>query len=87
MYIFEYNSTKSMTNKSKHGIDFEEAKAIWKDINLIEIKAKSDTENRYALIGKIKQKIWIAFVTYRSQKIRIISVRRARMKEVNIYES
>ena len=31
-------------------------------------------------------KYWSAVITYRSDKIRIISVRRSRTEEVNIYE-
>ncbi|MEH2160101.1 MAG: BrnT family toxin [Nostoc sp.] len=39
------------------------------------------------MIGKIIGKYWSAVITYRSDKIRIISVRRSRAEEVNIYES
>lgn len=28
---FEYDENKSVINKNKHGIDFEEAKALWCD--------------------------------------------------------
>jgi hypothetical protein len=38
-------------------------------------------------IGKIGDKHWSAVITYRNEKIRIISVRRARKEEVAIYES
>jgi hypothetical protein len=39
------------------------------------------------VIGKIQEKHWSAVMTYRNEKIRIISVRRARQEEVAIYES
>ena len=28
---FEYDPAKSESNKAKHGIDFEEAKELWRD--------------------------------------------------------
>ncbi len=87
MYYFEYDDKKSEINKSKHGLDFIEAQELWKDPDIIQIKANSDTESRYLVIGNIKNKIWSAVITYRGEKIRIISVRRARNSEVTIYES
>jgi len=38
------------------------------------------------LIGKIDGKFWSAVVTYRDGNIRIISVRRSRKEEVELYE-
>ncbi len=37
-------------------------------------------------IGMIEQKHWSAIITYRDDKIRIISVRRSRDEEIEIYE-
>ncbi len=87
MYYFEYDDKKSEINKRKHGLDFIEAQELWKDPDIIQIKANSDTESRYLVIGNIGNKIWSAVITYRGEKIRIISVRRARNSEVTIYES
>ena len=87
MYYFEYDDKKSKINKRKHGLDFIEAQELWKDPDIIQIKANSDTESRYLVIGNIGNKIWSAVITYRGEKIRIISVRRARNSEVTIYES
>lgn len=84
---FEYDENKSNINKEKHGIDFEEAQLLWLDNNRIEIKANSTNEFRMIIIGKIKEKYWSAIITYRQNKIRIISVRRSRKQEVNFYES
>ena len=87
MYIFEFDGDKSEANKVKHGIDFEDAQIIWQDSDFIQVKAKSDDEPRYLVIGKISNKHWSAIVTYRGESIRIISVRRSRESEVAIYES
>lgn len=84
---FEFDLNKSRTNKEKHGIDFFEAQKLWEDPYRIEIPAKYLDEPRYLLIGKIDDKHWAAIFTYRANKIRIISVRRARKNEKEIYES
>ena len=60
---FEYDRNKSQTNKEKHGIDFVEVQEIWNDENLIEIPAKNVDEQRYMLIGKIKEKHWSVIIT------------------------
>lgn len=82
---FEYDPAKSQSNKEKHGIDFEEAKVLWLDEDRVEFPAKSDTEERHAIIAKRADKIWVAFFTMRELAIRIISVRRAREKEEATY--
>jgi uncharacterized protein len=84
---FEFDLNKSATNKTKHNIDFIEAQKLWNDTNRIEIPARTTDEPRFLVIGKIGDKHWSAVITYRSDKIRIISVRRSRTEEVNIYES
>src|SRR5262245_61035231 len=82
---FEYDVGKSDSNKAKHGIDFEEGQAIWQDDERLEIPARSFDEPRYQVIGRIRGKTWSAFVTYRNEKIRIISIRRAREEEQQRY--
>jgi len=84
---FEFDTRKSKSNKKKHGIDFFEAQALWDDPDRIVIPVKTIDEPRFIVIGQINQKSWSAIITYRNDKIRIISVRRARMEEVDIYES
>ena len=87
MYSFEYDEKKNGSNKAKHGIDFVEAQALWLDSNLIEIPALTSDEPRFLIIGKILDKHWSAVATYRSGNIRLISVRRSRIEEIEIYES
>ena len=54
---------------------------------LLEIPVKTDDEPRYLVIGLIRDKHWSGVVTYRAGNIRLISVRRARIEEVALYES
>ncbi|PHS37162.1 MAG: toxin [Sulfurovum sp.] len=84
---YEYDENKSLSNKQKHAIDFEEAKELWNDNRLLEIKTSFSAEERYVNIGKIKNKFYTAVITYREDKVRIISIRRSRQKEIEIYES
>ena len=84
---FEFSKRKSESNKRKHGIDFVDAQALWGDPDRLEIPAKTQTEQRFVLIGKIAEKHWSAVFTTRADKTRIISVRRARKQEVEAYES
>ena len=83
---FEFDKRKSQVNKKKHGIDFIEALALCEDPDRMEIPAKTTEEPRFILIGKISEKHWSSIYTYRGEKIRIISVRRSRIEEIEIYE-
>ncbi|WP_414728027.1 BrnT family toxin [Zhongshania aliphaticivorans] len=87
MYSFEFDPKKSKSNFEKHGIDFVDAQAIWQDTDFIEIMAKSDDEPRALVVGMIDGKHWSAIITYRTDRIGIISVRRSRNSEVVLYES
>lgn len=83
---YEFDIKKSDGNKLKHGIDFYEARALWEDPDFIEIPIKTTDEPRYLVIGMISGKHWTGVITYRGEKIRIISMRRSRKEEVEIYE-
>jgi hypothetical protein len=84
---FEYDPLKSKSNHNKHGIDFDTAQALWDDLERLEIPAKTVDEPRWLVIGKIDGKHWSAVITYRAENIRIISVRRSRDEEIELYES
>jgi uncharacterized DUF497 family protein len=83
---FEFDERKSQANKAKHGVDFVEAQALWLDEALAEVPAPSDSEARFLVVGLMGDKHWSAFVTYRDENIRLISVRRSRPEKVAIYE-
>ena len=87
MLTFDYDEAKSQSNQAKHGIDFIAAQRLWNDPDLLEIPAKTQDEPRFLVIGRIAEKHWSAVITYRQERIRIISVRRSRTEEVALYES
>jgi uncharacterized DUF497 family protein len=82
---FEYDPAKSVGNKAKHGIDFEEAKVLWHDEKHIVIDSAYKAEPRSLVIGSIDGVCWVAVVTCRLEHIRIISCRRARKYEEALY--
>jgi len=84
---FEFDNEKSTRNKQKHGIDFVESQRLWDDPLLIEIPARTEDEPRFLIVAMLNEKCWSAIITYREDCIRIISVRRARRKEIELYES
>ena len=84
---FEFDPQKSRLNKAKHGIDFAQARELWDDPDCIGFPARSEDEERFALLAMRKGKVWVAFYTHRNGKIRIISTRRARENERSLYES
>ena len=78
---FEFDHRKSSANRSKHGIDFVDAQDIWRDPDRMEVAARSTDEPRWQVVGAVGRTVWSAFITYRHERIRIISVRRARREE------
>lgn len=84
---FEYDPVKSAKNLAKHGIDFEEAQALWNGRTVAVPLGDEYGEERIAIMGLIGDKHWTAIVTMRGQRIRIISVRRSRKKEEAHYDS
>jgi uncharacterized DUF497 family protein len=83
---FEYDPVKSASNKDKHGIDFDEAQAIWNDENRLAARARVANEQRALMVGKIGERLWTAVYTLRAGAIRLISVRRARDDESDRYQ-
>jgi len=83
---FEFDPLKSRANIEKHGIDFSAAQALWQDPALLEIPARTVDEPRLLIIGRIQNKHWSAVITLRGKCIRLISVRRSRPEEIQLYE-
>jgi len=83
---FEWDQGESTANKEKHGIDFDAARMLWSDGNRLEIHLPYPVEDRWITIGNIDNKLWTAVFTLRGSVIRIISVRRSRKREADLYE-
>ena len=84
---FEFDANKSKANKRKHGIDFDEAQAMWGDPNRIVFIARFHNEERNGIVARLGGRLWCAIYTHRGENIRIISVRRAREYEKDLYHN
>lgn len=85
--MFEFDPKKSESNRLKHGIDFIQAQQLWEDANRVVLEARTVDEKRYLLIAQFDERIWSAIYTIRNNSIRIISVRKSRENEKEIYYS
>lgn len=90
MLRFEWDDRKSISNKRKHGVSFEEAQTIFFDDSAIEYAdpAHSDAEDRFLMLGRSYQlRVLVVCHCLRESEtvIRIISARKATPKERRVY--
>ena len=83
---FEFDPAKSAANREKHGIDFAEAQDLW-DVWGYEKELPFAIEPRRMRTAPWKDRFWTTIYTLRSEKIRLISVRRARKEEMDDYDA
>lgn len=85
--MFEWDKSKDKKNKSKHGIGFADTFAVFEDPNAVTIENYERNEQRFVTIGMDAfGRIQVVVYTWRDDKIRIISARKAVRNEVRQYE-
>lgn len=85
--MFEWDSSKAEYNKSKHGISFADTFAVFEDPNAVTLEDSRWDEQRYITIGMDPfGRILVVVYTWREDRIRIISARKALRHEVKQYE-
>ncbi len=87
---FEWDEKKSVSNKKKHGISFEEGRTVFADENalLIHDPDHSDDEDRFVMLGlSARLRVLVICHSYRRDltSIRIISARKATRFEQKKY--
>ncbi|MDR0874400.1 MAG: BrnT family toxin [Prevotellaceae bacterium] len=85
---FEWDENKRQANLAKHGIDFADAKAVFRDEHkFVVVDDRTDYgETRTITVGQILDELITAVIsTDRNNNIRIISARRANKKERKQY--
>ena len=83
---FEWDDQKNQTNILKHGINFEDAKAIFEDVRLTAVDTRQPYgELRKISLGTIHGRICVVVYTERRGAIRIISARKANQRERRRY--
>ncbi len=83
---FEWDENKNISNQEKHGIDFNDAKEVFKDENrtVSEDNRNDYGENRWITIGKMYKALIVVVYTIRNAT-RIISARMANKNEREKY--
>jgi len=84
---FEWERKKALSNLKKHGIDFADAVSVLEDEIAITIPDEHPFEERFVTIGMdALGRILVVVYTWRRDRIRIISARKATAKEINQYK-
>lgn len=81
---FEWDEEKSNANLSKHGIDFEDASAVFYGPVILK-SSNRNNEERWIAVGKSYDRIVSVIFTHRNGLIRIISARHPRPNEERAY--
>ena len=87
MLEFEWDNEKEQRNRAKHGVSFEEAKAVFRDPLALELlDTRFDYgEERFITIGVSARGVLTVVNTQRGESIRLISARRATKEEAKAY--
>jgi len=85
--MFEWDKIKVNENKFKHGISFVDTFAVFEDPNAVTSDEFRCDEQRYVTIGMdaFGRILVVVVYTWREDKIRIISARKAVRYEVKQY--
>ncbi len=92
MIKFDWDSTKAVSNKTKHGISFEEAKSVFYDefaVQFYDSDSSELEEDRFLMLGLgCESRVLLVCHCERDSgnTIRIISARKATNKERKFYE-
>jgi uncharacterized DUF497 family protein len=82
----EFDPTKDVANKEKHGISLAMAEFLDWEVALIVQDNRFDYgELRFIAISPLDGRVYTAVFTHRDPNIRIISLRKANPKEVTEY--
>jgi uncharacterized DUF497 family protein len=86
---FQFDPAKAKSNLKKHRISFADAEGVFYDPEAIHSEDPySEDEERFIAVGMgSASQILVVVYTFRSEEIRLISVRRATAREVKEYES
>jgi hypothetical protein len=87
--LFEWDPNKAKENLETHGISFDEASTVFRDVLSLVIHdpLHSEEEDRFVLIGSShRNRLLVIVHTERSNNIRLISARKASKKERKQYE-
>lgn len=85
--MFEWDEEKRISDLHKHGIDFLRAKELWNGPVVETVSPQSQhNEERIIAIGLAAGRCIAVIYTWRNGSRRLISARRARKNEQEVYE-
>jgi uncharacterized protein len=86
-FDFDWDPAKDAANQRKHGISFQEAKAVFADPYSVEwiCSDPGDDEERYVLVGNVGWRLIAVVYTERGNTLRLISARKASRREQPMY--
>lgn len=84
---YSYDQTKKASNLRKHGLNFDDARAVFESGNAVTFEDRRFDygEVRYLTLGLLGGEVVIITTTETEKTIRIISMRRADKNEQKIY--
>lgn len=84
---YEWDPHKAASNKRKHGVDFADAVVVFEDERALTVAGESPDEERFMTLGADAEGGTLVVVyTWRNDRIRVISARRATPSERREYE-
>jgi len=84
---FAWDEVKRRANYAKHGLDFRDAEKVFQGITLTAEDNRQDYgEKRLISLGLLEDMVVVVVYTARSEKTRIISMRKANHRERKAYE-
>jgi len=85
---YEWYHEKSLQNRRKHGVAFADAVAVFQDERAVTLEDSDQEETRFVTMGldSLGRVIVVAY-TWRGDRIRLISARRATPAERRQYEA
>jgi len=87
MDAFEWDERKALSNLRKHGIDFADAVFALEDRLAVTIPDDFADEARFVTIGTdVLRRVLVVVYSWRGDRIRIISARKATRHERRVYE-
>lgn len=82
---FEWDEHKSKLNEAKHGLGFRSVSLAMRTESFVHFPSRYEEEERHVGIVRIENTIFAVVFTLRGKKVRIISARRARREERQLY--
>ncbi|HEY6320901.1 MAG TPA: BrnT family toxin [Thermoanaerobaculia bacterium] len=85
----EWDARKAASNLLKHGVDFADAALVFEDeLALTQQDLHSHDEERFVTLGcDPTERLLVVVYTWRGERVRLISARRATSKEHRHYEA